>query len=130
VTPENKIKNLVSGVLMKYKLRGDLDFFWVHSTGIYDPRLKRFRARNSKYDRKGIADICVLLRGAQSLWIEIKTDIGKQSPEQIVFEKKVHDMGHFYFVARSAKQAEGIIERLLANVRKPEILPSRELVKV
>lgn len=36
------------------------------------------------------------------LWVECKSDVGTQSPEQIQFQNDVEDAGHFYILARSS----------------------------
>jgi hypothetical protein len=40
------------------------------------------------------------------LWIEMKTDKGKQSPFQKSFQEQVEDEGHMYIVARSIEDVE------------------------
>lgn len=34
------------------------------------------------------------------LWIECKSDSGRQTPEQVVFEREVSEAGHHYLVVR------------------------------
>lgn len=36
------------------------------------------------------------------LWIEVKSPRGKQSPEQMLFQKQAEEFGHYYLLARSA----------------------------
>jgi len=50
--------------------------------------------------RKGCSDLIVVLKG-KVLFIEMKTPKGKQSPEQIDFQRSVEAMGYEYYVVRS-----------------------------
>lgn len=45
------------------------------------------------------------------LWIETKSSIGKQSSEQIVFERMVKDQGHDYILARSAFDVQDWLDK-------------------
>lgn len=52
-------------------------------------------------------DLTRWMRGPTTvLWIECKTEKGKQSPPQKVFEKMVTEYGHHYIVARSWDDVE------------------------
>ena len=48
---------------------------------------------------KGIADLYTL-KGGRSVWIEVKTDKGRQSVYQVAFERDVKRHGGEYIVAR------------------------------
>ncbi len=48
---------------------------------------------------KGIADIIACKEG-RTIFIEIKTPRGKQSPDQIVFQKNIEMTGNIYMVVR------------------------------
>ena len=50
--------------------------------------------------RAGVSDLIVLLPG-KCLFIEVKTESGKQSPKQIEFEQTVAALGFTYVVVRS-----------------------------
>ena len=66
--------------------------------------------RPVRFGVKGDADIlasfrCVRLNGPpEFLWIECKSDKGKQSPEQVEFQKEVTAAGHNYLIVRDAYQ--------------------------
>lgn len=49
----------------------------------------------------GVADLIILKTNAECVFIEVKKDIGRQSEVQIVFEKKVTEMGFKYYLVRS-----------------------------
>jgi len=56
--------------------------------------------RLPKYTPRGLPDIIVVAGGA-FIALEVKSKIGKQSPEQKDFEKLVKSHGGKYFVVRS-----------------------------
>jgi 2-succinyl-5-enolpyruvyl-6-hydroxy-3-cyclohexene-1-carboxylate synthase len=57
----------------------------------------------------GVADMCFLKPNGKTCWIEWKTDIGKQSPQQITFEKLCRLLGHEYHIVRSEAEFLNII---------------------
>lgn len=64
-----------------------------------------------RFGEPGMADILATfpLRdygGTEVLWIEVKNEIGKTSPDQDAFRKEVEEAGHSYFVARSWDEVE------------------------
>lgn len=60
----------------------------------------------------GVSDLIVVIEN-KVLFIECKDDKGKQSENQIEFEKIVTDLGHDYFVVRSLEQFKEIILPLI-----------------
>ena len=54
--------------------------------------------------RAGVADLVCILPG-RVVFLEVKTDKGRQSPAQIDFEKVCTDLGHDYYVVRSVTDA-------------------------
>lgn len=48
----------------------------------------------------GVADMAYLVNGSV-VWIEWKTDTGRQSPEQKAFEQMVTRLGMRYYIVRS-----------------------------
>ena len=57
----------------------------------------------------GVADTIVILPSKELVFVEFKTDIGKQSPAQKEFEKRVTDLAYKYFVIRSLSDFKKII---------------------
>lgn len=55
----------------------------------------------------GLADILAFVN--PPLWIEVKSETGKQSAEQKSFEQYVTEQGHKYIIARST---EDVLEQL------------------
>lgn len=92
--------------------RGLLDFWLVHSTGVFDPVRKIMRMRNSPYDRLGQADIAGVLKGGRAFFIEVKAK-SKQSDHQKKFQEAVTHMGGFYLLAHSAQEVHDALKTLL-----------------
>jgi len=57
----------------------------------------------------GVSDLVVLLPG-KVLFVEVKTESGKQQPKQIEFEKTVKYLGFDYFVVRSLDEFKLLID--------------------
>lgn len=64
--------------------------------------------------RKGMADILCQHEGL-AVWIEVKSETGKQSPEQMIFEEKITKDGGIYLLARDLQCVEDLFEFLRAN---------------
>lgn len=57
----------------------------------------------------GVSDLVILLE-SKAIFIEMKDDIGNQSPEQIKFQKKIEALGFEYYVARSLEEFQKIVK--------------------
>lgn len=60
-----------------------------------------------KYARHGLADILVVKDG-RAIFLEVKAEIGKQSPEQIDFGSDAIVAGAAYHVVRSIEEVQEI----------------------
>jgi hypothetical protein len=60
----------------------------------------------------GAADL-ILIYDGNVLFMEVKTDIGRQSDSQIDFEHRVQDNGLKYYIVRSLEQAKELVLREL-----------------
>ncbi len=49
----------------------------------------------------GVSDFCYLVPGGKVFWLELKTETGRQSDEQIKFQKLCESLGHDYRIIRS-----------------------------
>lgn len=58
----------------------------------------------------GVADLCVMLPGNRSLWVEVKSDSGTERPGQKDFAATCKRLGHPYFVTRSCAAAVAWVE--------------------
>lgn len=83
-------------------------FHWRNNTtGIYDPVRHTFR--KNKNVMNGIPDIICIING-QFVGIEVKSETGKQSPEQKKFEEMCVSKGGKYILARSVEDVmKGLI---------------------
>ena len=61
--------------------------------------------------RKGVSDIIVLMP-KRVIFVELKSDIGKQRPEQIEFQKIVEGLGFEYYVIRSIEEFYNAIKKV------------------
>ena len=74
-------------------------FFRCNNQPIFDPKRKVFRAL-PKYTMKGISDI-IALKDGRAIFIEVKAEKGRVSPEQHEFARKVTLAGGTYVIAKS-----------------------------
>jgi hypothetical protein len=58
--------------------------------------------------RAGVADLCLVMQG-RAHFLELKSDQGKQSPEQKAFEASAKDAGVAYAVANSVDAALNVL---------------------
>jgi hypothetical protein len=63
----------------------------------------------------GVADTVVILPTKDLIFVEFKTDVGRQSKAQKEFEKRVTDLAYKYFVIRSLSEFKELIITLLKN---------------
>lgn len=54
--------------------------------------------------RSGVSDLVVVLKD-RVIFMEVKTERGKQSESQFAFEKEVAALGHQYVVVKSVEEA-------------------------
>ncbi len=57
----------------------------------------------------GVSDLIVLKPNGETIFVEIKTDVGIQSLVQIKFQNKVEELGFKYFVVRSLDDFKELI---------------------
>jgi hypothetical protein len=55
--------------------------------------------------RAGVADICIMLGGGRTVWLEMKTAKGRQTADQAEFQKVCEALGHPYILAHSLDEA-------------------------
>jgi hypothetical protein len=54
----------------------------------------------------GVADICLLKKDAGIVWIEVKTEKGRQSQGQVNFQAKLASLGHKYLIVRGVEDCK------------------------
>lgn len=67
-------------------------FAWRNNTG---------RRGGVSYGFKGSPDIIGVMRGGRACFIEVKTATGKQSAEQVEFQRRIQELGGLYVLARN-----------------------------
>lgn len=99
-TPEGKIQ---AAVLKRLKKQGI--FCWrQNNLAVYDPKMNGYRAHTGL---KGVPDILAVINGIFT-GFEIKTPRGKQSVDQVLFEKRCKRHGGAYHVIRDVKDLDKI----------------------
>lgn len=63
----------------------------------------------------GVADYLAFPSG-RSAAIELKDDEGKQSIDQIKFQKRWEDAGNLYFLVRTLEEFQGVVQALVLFV--------------
>jgi hypothetical protein len=71
---------------------------------------------------KGAPDLVVYIDGGRCIHFEFKTPVGKQSPEQIEFQEAIEELGHSYYVVRSAEEMIKIVNKYLSRVVKDQAI--------
>lgn len=64
----------------------------------------------------GVSDLIIITPKRKVLFIELKTEIGKQSQSQKEFELRVNALGFQYHVIRSLEQFKNLIQNELSNL--------------
>lgn len=101
-TPEGEIVRAICDYLALKK-----HFFWRNNnTPIFDPTRKTFRAM-PKYTMKGLPDI-IAIKAGTFYGIEVKTPVGRLSPEQHQFGRDLILAGGQYVVARSIEDVQRV----------------------
>ena len=99
-------EKLIENQILHYLFRRGI-FAWKNqSVGIFDPVKRIYRKNNNPFHIKGVSDILGVLPGGRLLAIEVKTEIGRASPEQKAYIAKINSLGGIAFVARSVYDVE------------------------
>lgn len=59
--------------------------------------------------KPGVSDL-IILQPNKAIFVEVKTEIGRQSPKQKDFEKVVKELGFEYHLVRSLEEFKNIFE--------------------
>lgn len=94
----------------------------LHKLGIFAWRenVGKFQTQSGGYMSfgiKGLADIIGLLPDGRFLAVEVKSEVGKQSEHQKLFESKIRSNNGAYFLVRSANE---LYIRLKENIKWQE----------
>lgn len=63
--------------------------------------------------RAGVSDLIFLFPEGRSVFMELKTETGKQSDAQIAFEKRVIELGFNYHVCRNFEESIAVVTSYL-----------------
>lgn len=98
--PESAIQGHVYAYLIACK---EYFGFAVFNGGIFDPRIGSYRANRGAGRRKGISDLIGSWNG-QLFCVEIKTPVGRLSPDQKLFRDDVIKAGGLHVTVRSVAE--------------------------
>ena len=104
-----KEENLIQNAIMDYLSIRNVFHWRNNTTPIYDPTRHCFRKMNSK---KGVPDIICIIKG-RFVGIEVKTDKGKQNPDQKKFEIDCLNNGGVYCLARSIDDVQEMLKEVM-----------------
>jgi hypothetical protein len=100
---ESEIQSVICDYLALRK-----HLFWrSNNIPVFDKTRGSFRAM-PKYSMPGLADITVITDGGFSIFLEVKRPKGKQSPDQIEFERLVKKKGGEYYLITDVMQLKEI----------------------
>lgn len=88
---------------LTHKYAGKMKFWINPTTGIFDQKKGVYRRHVDTYHIRGASDIIGLIDG-KFVAIEVKTKIGRPTPEQLKFISEIQDCEGIAFVSRSAGQ--------------------------
>lgn len=103
-TPESKIQTAV----LKYLLKQGVFAWRQNNLAVFDPKLNGYRTHNGL---KGVPDILSVINGRLIGW-EIKTPRGRQSADQMLFQKRLERNGGKYCLVRSLDEAKEMYSKL------------------
>jgi len=69
----------------------------------------------------GIADMMIHGVIGRCIWVEVKTDIGKQSPAQIKMQNKIDSLGGVYLLVRSLEDFQQQFQPHIEWLKNPAI---------
>ena len=79
-------------------------FFWRNNTGAF----RTDKGGMYFFGAKGSPDLFVLTRGGVLISLEVKTQTGRQSPDQKAWETRCQEIGASYHVVRSIEDVQEI----------------------
>ena len=105
---EAKIQSDIVKFLLPYRKAGKLDFFSVPNEAAANPvRQGQLIAMGL---RPGVSDLVLMFPKGRTVFVEVKNETGTQSPAQIAFEQKCHELGFEYVLVRSVEEVHRIVK--------------------
>lgn len=105
VTAINQFLHLHENMGNLYCIRNNSGAFAVQP--VNQPR------RFMRFGRKGSSDFIVFFKGGRTMFLEVKTDTGKQNEAQVEFEDTIKKLGYEYQIVRSVMDVENIVKNQL-----------------
>ena len=87
--------------VLQYLYHAGIFAFKYPTTGRYDTKKNTWIKTRGTIT--GVADIIMIMEEGKTVWLEIKSPKGKQTPNQIEFQRKLEVRGHKYLVIRSVQ---------------------------
>jgi len=106
-SPKKESESSIQLAILKH-LRSKSVFCWRAQPHTYNSKLGIHVS--SPYNMPGQPDIIAILPGGIFCGIEVKTPKGKQSPDQILFQKRAEALGARYVVARSIEDVDNFLD--------------------
>jgi hypothetical protein len=101
-TSEHRLQALVLEAL---QFRAVKDAFWFAVPNAGKRSFAVATRMRKEGMQAGVADLCVMLSGGRTIWLELKTPKGRQSPAQKNFQNICNRLSHVYILARSFDEA-------------------------
>ena len=102
---ESGIINAIMSYLQYLENQGKLLYLRNNSGAFINPRGGFYRM-----GKRGSPDFIIWLPKGKIICLEVKNERGKQNINQLEFEIKLKQLGHFYFIVRSVDEVEQIIK--------------------
>ena len=102
-TTVEMIRKLYPELLINLSLSG------IKLNGTYIENAKTMKALVPQGFEKGLPDLSIYLPDSIVLNLEFKTNIGKQSPEQVLIQSKLTKLGHNYHLVRTPYEVFDLI---------------------
>ena len=103
---ESQIQTAIEQVLRVYEKSGSCVYI-KNNTGAH----KTDHGAFIRFGKVGSSDFLLFLQGGQTVFLEVKTPKGRQNDNQKDFQRRVEQLGHSYFVVRSAREVWQILEQ-------------------
>lgn len=85
--------------------------FKINQTGFYDTARRCFRKQASPFSMKGVGDAAWIYKGVYHA-LEFKSEKGRQSVEQLSFQRQLEHAGGKYFIIRNLQEMMKIYEEV------------------
>lgn len=107
---KKKSENLIERSICDFLTYQGWDVVKIPAAGFFfkDDRGARFRKHASPYVRNGLPDLLALRQGRR-LWLEVKSEIGRQSPSQKEMQLLLEKNGEEYNLVRSIEDVQKLI---------------------